>query len=164
FSARQHGRDIRGGMEAASQRRLHDDNREYRQDLQQTENRSEIVSFRYYLHCLDDRLVPRLVPNGIEIAVVFDPVLVTPALFYTALERIESQISFAELCVCAGNIVEQHWIIRIDMHRTLGEFHRALLVLYDCIRYRAKNAGTRIVRVELEMHVDQLNLTSVLRF
>ena len=47
------------------------------------------------------------------------------------------------------------------MNSALDEFDGAFLVTDDCIRNRSENARTRIVRIQLEMDVDELNLPSI---
>src|SRR6476646_5895746 len=92
---------------------------------------------------------------------MLDPVSVAPTLLNRRLERTERLIRHPELRVGAGDVVEQHRIVGIYLHRALREFDGAFLVTNDCVADGAEYAGARIVRVELDVNVDQPGLLPV---
>src|SRR4029079_6908645 len=119
------------------------------------------IANSYPLHRSYYRLISRRFADRIEITVVLQPVLVAPSLFDSPLERIETIIGATKQCKGAGDIVEKHRIFRIDGNRTRGERGRSFVVMNLCMRDGAKNARSRIIRIELEMLVDHLNLLPI---
>src|SRR5688572_14412948 len=116
---------------------------------------------RRSLHRLNDGLIPWCRADGIEIAVVFEPGLVSPALFDCMLECGESVVSPAESGKGARGVVQEHGIFLIDRDRSLGQLDSSLLVADVCVCNPAKYERPGICRVQLELMIDQVDLPPI---
>ena len=96
-----------------------------------------------------------------------DPYTLDPAhsgRYYGALKTRERIIRLVELRVRAGDIVQKHRIVGIDVETPLCVFHGLLGLAKDRIRDGRKDTRSRVVGRELELLFGESNSSSVSRF
>src|SRR5437868_1143499 len=112
-------------------------------------------------HRLENCLEPRSSSKRRKIRIVLDPFLLSETLIRCSLENFDRIFEFSDLGKRASNIVEKRWILGIQCERLTCHFRRSLGLPERCVGPRSEDQGARIVGVQLEPFVDDLDCASL---